>query len=176
MGSVFDLNPVSHITVGTVGPPGQRIFYLQAAQGTRLVTLIIEKTQALALVSSLDDLLAEVEARFPRPSATSLARPDMRLREPIEPLFRVGQIGLGYDERADLVVVLAYELGPEGEEDLSVARLWATRDQIRTLRDEALVAVEGGRPNCPLCGELVDPQGHLCTRTNGHGNNPKFHE
>ena len=47
-------------------------------------------------------------------------------------------------------------------------------EQMRALRNGALEAVEGGRPTCPLCGELIDPEGHLCPRQNGHGNKPEF--
>ena len=33
----FDLNPVTHITLGAIGEPGQRVFYLQARAGGDLV-------------------------------------------------------------------------------------------------------------------------------------------
>lgn len=34
------------------------------------------------------------------------------------------------------------------------------------------VCMGGGRPLCPLCNQLVDPQGHVCPRTNGHHPKP----
>ena len=174
MGAVYDLNPVSKLTVGTIGSPGQRVFYLQGKSVGELVTLIIEKQHAVALAASLDELLAELDARFPRPVAHGTGRGGGELTLPVEPLFRVGQIGLGYDQTADLVVVIAYELTLEEDEDGSVVRFWGKREQMRALRNVALEAVEGGRPTCPHCGELVEPTGHLCPRRNGHGNDPKF--
>jgi len=171
---IRDLKPVSHITVDTIGRPGHRVFYLQASQGARLVTLIIEKQHALALVSGLDDLLAELSARFPRRFVASSSPPDIKLRQPVEPLFRVGQMGLAYDKRVDLVVLVAYQLSLEGEENAPFIRFWGTREQMRTLRNQALTAIEEERPVCSLCGELVDADGHLCPRRNGHGNSPKF--
>jgi len=176
MARIYDLNPISHVTVGTIGPPGKRIFYLQAAKGDEIVSLVIEKQHALALVSSLDELLAELDARFPKPLYTSEISMDTTLREPVRSMFRVGQIGLGYDEKSDLIVLIAYELSLAEEEDVSVARFWGKREQMRTLRDTALRAVEGGRPTCPLCGELIELDGHLCPRQNGHGNNPRFED
>ena len=174
MGAVYDLNPVSQLTVGTIGPPGKRVFYLQGASGGERVTVIIEKQHAIALAASLDELMAELDARFPRPTGPDTGAGSGELRTPLDPLFRVGQIGLGYDQTADLVVVIAYELTLDEDEDGSVVRFWGKREQMRALRNGALEAVEGGRPTCPLCGELIDPEGHLCPRQNGHGNKPEF--
>ena len=170
----YNLNPVSFITIATVGVPGRRVFYLQAARGEEHVTVIIEKEHALALAASLDELLAELEARFPRPSARPLQADERGLRKQFATLFRVGRMGLGYDEPADLVVIIAYQLVLEEDQEPQIARFWVTRQQVQGLRDQALTAVEGGRPTCELCGEPIEPDGHLCPRRNGHGNDPKF--
>ena len=45
-GEIFEMHPVSRITVDAIGPPGQRVFLLQASQGTETITLKIEKEQA----------------------------------------------------------------------------------------------------------------------------------
>jgi uncharacterized repeat protein (TIGR03847 family) len=174
MARIYNVNPVSFITIDTIGKPGERIFYLQAGRDNKFVTLIIEKQHALALVSSIDDLMSEINARYPRPSGLNLIDPDMNLRQPLNAVFRVGQIGLGYDEAEDLVVLIAYQISLSEDEDVSMARFWGTREQMQALRDQALSAVVGGRPVCELCGEPIDPDGHLCSRQNGHGNHPKF--
>jgi uncharacterized repeat protein (TIGR03847 family) len=170
---IYDLKPVSYITINTIGRPGQRVFYLQAGRGAQMITLIIEKQHALALVSSLDELLAELSTRS-QGNAVDPVGLDVRLRQPIEPLFRVGHMGLAYDEQSDMVVLVAFQWDPEEQEDAPSVRFWGTRDQMRALRNQALVAVESGRPICDLCGGVVDPDGHLCPRRNGHGNHPKF--
>lgn len=174
MARVYNLNPVTFITIDTVGKPGERVFYLQAGRGNQLITLIIEKQHALALVASIDELLAELDARFPK--IIQMESGTVQLQFPLDPKFRVGQMGLGYDESVDMVVLIAYQLtGNEGldldeDMDAAVARFWGTREQMRLLRDRALDAVNGGRPVCELCGETINPEGHICVRRNGHGN------
>jgi len=48
----YRLDAPDHFTVGTVGPPGQRVFYLQAREARRIVTLKVEKEQVRALIRS----------------------------------------------------------------------------------------------------------------------------
>ena len=45
---------------GTVGPPGQRTFFLQAREGARLVSVALEKQQVEALAERIDELLDEL--------------------------------------------------------------------------------------------------------------------
>ncbi len=108
----LELNPVEFITIGTVGPKGQRIFHLQAGSKSDVVTLTIEKEQAFALAEAIRELLEDLDKRFPSKPAEvpTAAMMDMELREPIEPKFRVAQMGLGYDEDRDMVVLVAQEL------------------------------------------------------------------
>jgi uncharacterized repeat protein (TIGR03847 family) len=165
----FDLNPVKHITADAIGPPGQRAFYLQASQGDNTVTLLLEKEQVQALAISVDQMLEELEKRNPQSTSEMelISQYDLVLREPIDPLFRVGQIGLGYDEDSDMLIVVAQEL-TEDEDDMSVVRFWASRAQMKALSEHSLRVVEAGRPTCPLCGRPIDPEGHFCPRRNGH--------
>jgi len=168
---VYDLNPVTHITVGTVGPPGQRVFYLQASQGGTLVTLKIEKEQAYHLSAALDQVLQGLAQRDPNLLEEESIYHDTRLQQPIEPEFVVGQIGLGYDETQNLLIIIVYQLPPDPEEpeDIAIARFWATPGQMRALSERAKEAVVAGRPLCPLCKEPIDPEGHFCPGGNGDG-------
>lgn len=168
---VYDLDPANFITIGTIGPPGQRTFYLQASQGSVVVSLIIEKEQARALAESLDQLLEALEERYPRPpDAEQEITYDMALLQPVNELWRVGQMGLGYDEDTDLIVLIAQELLFEDDprQEPEVVRFTATREQMRALSKHALWVVEQGRPLCPLCGGPIDPDGHFCPPSNGH--------
>ncbi len=72
-----------------------------------------------------------------------------------------------YDEDADRVVLLAEELVEEGDEAAS-ARITATRAQIAALAVHGAEVVAAGRPPCPLCGNPLDPEGHICPKLNGH--------
>ncbi|MEW5989560.1 MAG: DUF3090 domain-containing protein [Chloroflexota bacterium] len=164
----IELNPVSHLTIGTVGPPGQRTFYLQGSRGSNVVTLVIEKAQAAMLVNSLEALVAEVARRFPEErEGQEEVRTDMRLREPLEALFRVGNMGLGYNDQVNRVVLVAYELVDEGE-DPNVVSFWATRSQAQALVQHTYEVVKAGRPICGNCGQPMDPGGHFCPNRNGH--------
>src|SRR4051794_4542693 len=96
-GKEIELNPVDFITIGTIGPRGQRIFHLQSGQGRQLVSLIIEKEQARALSEAIREMLDDLDKRNPESNlskAVDLTGVDMDLREPIEPVFRVAQMGL----------------------------------------------------------------------------------
>jgi len=169
---IFDLNPITHITAGAVGEPGQRTFYIQARQGSQLVTLLCEKQQVAALAMGVEQLLEQLAEKDPEHIGRSdqILDIDMELEEPLEPDFRVGQMGLGYDEDHSLVVLVAQELLPEDIDPAtaSSARFWGTAAQMRTLARHAAQVVAAGRPLCPLCGEPLEPEGHFCPRKNGH--------
>lgn len=169
MAQQIELNPVSHLTVGTVGPPGQRTFYLQGSRGAETISLIIEKEQAAMLANSLESFLEELNEKHPPETRSSedAIWADMRLRQPVEGLYRVGNMGLGYNETADQVVVVAYELVDEDEEP-NVVSFWANRLQARALIKHAREVVAAGRPICGNCGRPMDPEGHFCPNRNGH--------
>ncbi|MFO7538066.1 MAG: DUF3090 domain-containing protein [Chloroflexota bacterium] len=172
MARQIELNPVSHMTIGTIGLPGQRTFYLQGSRGIQTISLVIEKEQAVVLANSFHSLLEELEKRYPRPSTEvdETVWMDMRLREPVEPLFRVGNMGVGYNEGSDQIVLVVYELVAEEDEDEEpdVVSFWATRTQIKTLIQHAYEVVSAGRPICGNCGRPIDPEGHFCPNRNGH--------
>jgi uncharacterized repeat protein (TIGR03847 family) len=172
MARQIELNPVSHVTIGTVGEPGQRTFYLQGSRGIQTISLVIEKEQAIVLANSFHSMLEELEKRFPRPSTETddTVWMDMRLREPVEPLFRVGNMGVGYNEGSDQIVLVAYELQAEEDEDEDpdVVSFWATRTQIKTFIKHAYEVVRAGRPICGNCGQPIDADGHFCPNRNGH--------
>jgi uncharacterized repeat protein (TIGR03847 family) len=167
MAQHIELNPVSHLTIGTVGPPGQRVFYFQGSKGSDLVSLIIEKQQASMLASSVETILEELNEESSNDEDRASVWTDMRLREPVEPLFRIGNIGLGYNEESRRVAIVAYELVDE-EEEPNVVSFWASRDQVQALVKHALDVVRAGRPICGNCGKPMDAGGHFCPNRNGH--------
>jgi uncharacterized repeat protein (TIGR03847 family) len=52
------------------------------------------------------------------------------------------------------------------EEEGYVARIYATRLQVRAMAAKGAEAVAAGRPLCPLCDMPMDPSGHRCPRWN----------
>jgi probable phosphomutase (TIGR03848 family)/uncharacterized repeat protein (TIGR03847 family) len=165
---VHDLNPVSRVTAGAVGEPGHRTFYLQGRQGTTLVSLLTEKDQMTSLGQGITDLLTRLGERADAPA--NVSEYDLALEQPVEPLFRIGQLGLGYDQESELLVIVAYAVPTEEDaETVDVVRFWGTRDQMRGLAQHVTQVAAGGRPICVLCGRPIDPEGHFCPRRNGHG-------
>lgn len=169
--AVFDLNPVDHITAAAIGEPGQRVFYLQARQGLRVVTLLCEKEHVAALAIATEQVLLALA----EDDVDAVVEPDpvidegMDLEFPLDPVFRVGEVNLGYDQVSDHLVVIAYELLAEDDDSTpSVARFWATPAQMRAFSLHAQEVVAAGRPRCAMCGEPMDPEGHFCPRRNGH--------
>jgi uncharacterized repeat protein (TIGR03847 family) len=166
----YDLDAVSRITAGAVGPKGQRVFYVQARRGTRLISLVAEKEQVRALADAIERLLDGLAERNPRlATSDDMFVADMSLEEPIEPEFRVSQMGLGYDNERDMVVLLVQGVSEEEEAEGPTARFSATRPQMRALSIHAGQVVQAGRPICGNCGRPIDPSGHFCPQRNGHG-------
>jgi uncharacterized repeat protein (TIGR03847 family) len=168
---IFDLNPVDRITTDAIGEPGQRVFYLQARQGRRLVTVICEKEHVAALAMAIDQVLLSLADDNP----DAVVAPDpaieggMDLEYPLDPAFRAGRVNLGYDQVSERLVIIAYELMDEEDETPpSVARFWATPAQMRAFSIHGQEIVAAGRPICAMCGEPMDPAGHFCPRKNGH--------
>jgi uncharacterized repeat protein (TIGR03847 family) len=168
----FELPEVDWATVGTVGEPGQRTFYLQARQGDQLITLKLEKQQVAALAQFLGEILSDL------PDAGDEPVTDVDLAEPVLAEWAIGSLQLAYDNTIDRIVILAEEIGEEGDEDdegevgadpeRGAGRLGLTRSQAAQLVKRGWDLVHGGRPRCTLCGHPMDPEGHSCPRTNGH--------
>ena len=160
MSESFDLEAVDRLTVGAVGPPGRRVFLLQARRGADTVTLKLEKTQVAALAQYLGELLEEVGRPGDLPT-------DLELEEPAEPSWVVGTLGVSYEEDANNFVLVAEEAVSEDDVG-AVARLSATVEQVAALAIRGVQLVQAGRPPCPLCGYPLDPACHACPRTNGN--------
>lgn len=171
-GPEIDLRPVTHITTDAIGQPGKRVFYIQGWQGERTITLIVEKLQIQSLAVGVEQFLAEVTSRYPDlPDAPAdYDEEKMHIHPPVDPLFRTGELGLGYDADGDLVVLIARELLAEDQnpEEASVVRFWCTRSQLRAMCHWGVEVASRGRPTCPQCGEPMEPEGHFCPKKNGH--------
>jgi uncharacterized repeat protein (TIGR03847 family) len=168
----LDLDPVSLVTTDAIGQPGQRTFYLQATHKDKVVTLLVEKVQIQSLAIGLEEYLDEVATKYPNltPATAEYDESKMHISPPVDPLFRVGELGLAYDPDRDLIILVAREiLGNELEQDeASVVRMWCTRSQIMALCAWGLEVTGRGRPLCPQCGEPMEPEGHFCPKKNGH--------
>ena len=183
----FDLGEVDAFTAGTVGPPGQRVFFLQARSSGQVVTLKCEKQQVEALGQFLERLLQDLPAPGEGPLPTVL-----ELIEPIEPLWIAGQLGVAWEADLDRFVIAVeeldttaleqpeeddededddelppgLELSPDPSLDRGTMRLLVTRGQALAFAGRAAELVASGRPACRFCGLPMDPEGHPCPRMN----------
>lgn len=174
MSASFDFSEPSVVTLGTVGQPGQRIFFLQVREIEALATLKLEKLQVAALAQHLGQMLSDL----PRPAHL----PDGDELDPlpfVEMDFVVGSLAVSYDEVRDRIVLLAEELVRDAEEPDSLealareagagsARVAMTREQAAAFAIRGATLVGAGRDPCPLCGYPLDARGHYCPKTNGY--------
>jgi uncharacterized repeat protein (TIGR03847 family) len=171
---IIELDDVDGLGTGAVGEPGQRAFYIQARTEQTQLTVLVEKEQVALLAAEAVAFLDKIADDYPElpfdiPSAQSV------LREPTVPLFRARLIGLGFDPERELVLIELRERADDDEPDEAtvgedddgyVARIYATRAQVRAMAARGAEAVAGGRPPCPLCEQPMDPSGHTCPRWN----------
>jgi uncharacterized repeat protein (TIGR03847 family) len=195
---VHAFEPPERFVAGTVGAPGDRTFFLQARGNGRTVSVALEKMQVSLLAEKLEELLTEAQRRFgvdvPDGANDSDNEP---LDTPVDEEFRVGTLGLAYDVDTMTVVIEAIAAGEadveedeldaaatevdddsgeiddedddeEPDDDLDRLRVRLTPQATREFIDRARRVVAAGRPPCPLCGQPLDPRGHLCPRHNGY--------
>jgi uncharacterized repeat protein (TIGR03847 family) len=167
-------------TVGTVGQPGERTFFIQARDRTRLISISLEKAQVQALSERLLYMVREIKQSDPTVVITKLQRDDAPLDTPIEEEFRVGVIGLAFDADQQLIQVdlqAVSENESDNREFIDVDDLTGDQDILRVLispseadrfSKRCNVVVGAGRQPCPFCGGPIDPRGHLCPRANGY--------
>lgn len=186
---VHAFEPPERFVAGTVGPPGDRTFFLQARGGGRLVSVALEKVQVSLLAEKLEELLSEAQRRFgvKLPETGPVGGDNDPLDTPVDEEFRVGTLGLAFDVDTETVVIEAIAVGeteagaevevdePDDEEsaeepddDLDRLRVRLTPEATRAFIERARRVVNAGRPPCPLCGQPLDPVGHLCPRHNGY--------
>ncbi len=178
---VFDYELPERFIVGTVGAPGERVFYLQAVDGPRTTSVVVEKEQTIILAERLDALLVEMARRGVADIPDSYLAPDLDLdplTAPVVDEFRAGTLALGWNGSSDLVIVEAHaqqdgdeevpELNEDSDEGPDVLRVRMSPAQARAFAERARRVVSAGRPPCPFCLEPLDPRGHICPRANGY--------
>jgi len=169
--SVILLDPVDNITVDAIGSPGNRVFYIEGRKGEEVVSLIIEKVQLQSLIAGIDDFLEQIKEKYQDQSLIEVefSEKDMRIEPPVDPKFRVGEMGLAYDAGRDVVNIIAKEMVLTDNPDAgAMVRYGCSRMQILALARWGAIVVERGRPICPQCLQPMEPEGHFCPKKNGH--------
>lgn len=179
---VYQFDQPERFIAGTVGRPGERSFFLQARDATKLISVLLEKEQVSVLAERVDDMLDEILRRAGGlTSVPAVAPPELDdldpLEQPIVEEFRVGAMTLRWDTEDEQVVMAAYAVvedddseppddPDESDRDVMVVRLSGAAARAFVKRAQAVVAA--GRPPCPLCSLPLDPSGHVCPRQNGY--------
>lgn len=178
---VHDFVDPDRFVLGTVGQPGERAFFVQASDGQRTVSLSLEKQHAKVLGESIDKMLNELAQNNPQlelpPSAQQLEDAEP-LTMPVDPEFPLGAIALNWSQEGSFVVIdlVSAENGMIADEEIlddenhehDVVRIQLTPYSARQFSLRCQKVVDAGRAECPLCGELMSAQAHLCVRLNGY--------
>jgi uncharacterized repeat protein (TIGR03847 family) len=179
---IFDLP--DRFATGTIGEPGQRTFFLQARDGVRVVSVALEKTQVAVLAERLGRLLVELDRHGIVEDPPTPIDPDEKpLDEPLNEAFRAGTLTLGWDGEAERILIEAraqtaaegdpeveaeaIDIEDDDEDGPDLLRVRLTAESARGFVERAFRVVRAGRPPCPLCGNPLDPTGHICPRKNG---------
>ena len=91
-------------------------------------------------------------------------------------------MGLGWDAEAQSVVVELLAVSDtefdasvildDAEEGPDAVRVFLSPESAREFAARSDRVISAGRPPCPLCDEPLDPEGHLCIRSNGYRRGP----
>jgi Protein of unknown function (DUF3090) len=93
------------------------VFYLQARQEDRLMSLKLEKEQVLFLAGGLTEVMADLAAPADIPGENEL-----ELEQPVLAEWAVGSMQLAYDSAADRVLLVAREVAADDEDDPDATR------------------------------------------------------
>jgi uncharacterized repeat protein (TIGR03847 family) len=155
------------IDAQTFGQPGQRTFRLRiVGEDAQTASLWLEKEQMQALSLALKQMMSQLEYDQEPPPADAGEFPVVADND-----FRVGRMGMGFNAPDRTVVLFTYEVGVEDDETPTL-RVRLTQEACASLGVQLDDIIAGGRPICPLCGLAIDPEGHMCVRTNGHSKQP----
>jgi len=156
------------IDAQTFGQPGQRTFRLRVlGSGGEAGSMWIEKEQLQALSMALKQMMSQLEYNQQPPPADVGDFPVVADHD-----FRVGRMGMGFSGADRTVVLFAFELGADEDDEEPTLRVRLTQEQCASLGEQIDEIIAGGRPTCPLCGLPMDAGGHACIRTNGHSKQP----
>jgi uncharacterized repeat protein (TIGR03847 family) len=160
----IDFHLVERIEANALGQPGQRTFRLLIYARGQLAVLWLEKEQLAMLGEALEQVLAQVGLRDVQP----VELPDL----PGPPAdadieFRMGQLQLGFDHDRGRFVILVHAQYADTDEPPDF-QCQITASQARRLSEQITEVVNAGRPRCRLCGQPINPDGHVCPKANGH--------
>src|ERR687890_1184725 len=168
---LVEFDPPDRFVAGTVGPPGQRTFFLQVSEGRRLTSVSLEKEQVAVLADRINDLLDSYAGGEAAETSAAEVVDNAPLDTPIEDDFRVITLSLGWDDDRHVVVIECLDRDPDDPaeglppdelvQEPRQARVVLTPDRARAFARRAKSIVAAGRPPCPFCGGPLEVEGHI---------------
>lgn len=169
---------LDRFTVGTVGMPGERTFYIQFRASNALLSFSLEKSQVAVLSERLRHMVKEIKATNPLLAHIEKSKDSLPLDTPIEDEFRVGSMAIFFDSDSEKIQLDLRELNQNSDEeedddlfedgDVEIVRLFITIGQALTFSARSELILGAGRAQCPFCGFPINPTGHICARANGY--------
>lgn len=157
---------VTGIRSEALGEPGNRTFRIVVDSETSTATMWLEKEQLFQLALAIGHLQTSLpEGGGPRGGA----RPKDETGPPAHLEFKVGRLVLGHEGNSDRFIIDAHDTEAAEDDEDPAVRVWSEREQLTVFAEESLRLCAAGRPLCTLCGGPIDPTGHVCPRSNGHG-------
>ena len=161
----YRFGALARVTAEALGEPGHRTFRLMLESGPASAILWLEKEQLYQLgiyvqeiTGSLSSGDKAIEGEAPEPQwSGGITTVD----------FKVGKLALGHDASSNCFLVLTHDV-EEMEASEATLSFWLTMKQAEELAREAMKVCAAGRPRCFLCGQPINPEGHMCPRANGH--------
>lgn len=186
--ALISYDPPLRFIAGTIGPPGQREFYLQARDHLRITSVAVEKAQVAVLADRVNDLLDEFAGGAATEQEAEAYLDDAPLTTPVDEEFTVGTMGLSWDPTTEQLVIELHAVGdsfdtadveelaeageqapdPATDPDQNVLRVVLPPGMARAFARRSRQVVAAGRPQCPFCAGAIDPAGHICPRANGY--------
>ena len=165
-----DLGLIDSVKVETFGRPGQRTFNVTARSSRGQAVVWMEKGQLLQLTLAIQQL---VERQEPPDSPTSYVPEYAHTGDSVSIEFKVGDMRLRYDGPSDVFTMEATNPGDRadedsGEEEQVALQFSFGRSAGKRLAEDGQKIVASGRPFCPYCHAPMDPDGHMCPKSNGH--------
>lgn len=147
-----------------LGEPGERRFRIVAVVDGETWIMWMEKQQVAALSMGIGQILEHV-------ADDSLPYQDIGqvpVDEATHHQFRVGRLELAFDTGDRQIVIAAYDITAEDFDTAATLSVRVDSSMARYLAEQSSDLVARGRPLCPMCGQPIGGDYHVCPEQNGH--------
>ncbi len=153
---------VERFRAEALGEPGQRRFRLVVVIQGETCIIWMEKQQMQALGLAIGQILEQSPDGAPVVDGGEIPGD---IDEDTANQFRLGRVELGFVDDDGSIMINAYD---SQDEDAPSVTMRFSRPQSRQLVSDAALLAAAGRPLCTMCGQPINPGGHVCPEQNGH--------